>query len=66
VPDIRNGKKNGIIFDESYKGNRWLSGDAGWDAAIKYMDELMADPRKPETDEAKTANTSQALPANID
>jgi hypothetical protein len=46
--DIRNGKKNGVIFDESYKGNRWVSGgDAGWDAAIKYMDELMADPRKP-------------------
>jgi hypothetical protein len=46
--DIRNDKKNGVIFDESYKGNRWVSGgDAGWDAAIKYMDELMADPRKP-------------------
>jgi hypothetical protein len=46
--DIRNDKKNGVIFDESYKGNRWVSGgDAGWDAAVKYMDELMADPRKP-------------------
>jgi hypothetical protein len=43
---IGNGKKHGSIWDESYKGNRWLSGDAGWEAAVTYMDELMADPRK--------------------
>jgi hypothetical protein len=44
--DIRNGKKSGLIFDESYKGNRFLTGDASYEAAITYMDELMADPRK--------------------
>jgi hypothetical protein len=46
--DISNGKKSGIIFDESYKGQRFFKdGDASWDAASAYMDELMADPRKP-------------------
>jgi hypothetical protein len=35
---ITNGKKNGSMFDESYKGNRMLSGEAAY--------ELMADPRK--------------------
>jgi hypothetical protein len=42
-----NGKKHGQIWDQSYKGNRSLTGDASWDAALAYMDELMADPRKP-------------------
>ena len=33
--------------DVSYKGQRFFrDGDAGWEAAMKYMDELMADPRK--------------------
>jgi hypothetical protein len=45
--EIRNGKKHGDIWDESYKGIRPVQGDASWDAAIAYMDELMADPRKP-------------------
>jgi hypothetical protein len=45
--EIRNGKKNGTIWDESYKGQRYFKdGEAAWDAAIKYMNELMADPRK--------------------
>jgi hypothetical protein len=45
--EMKNGKKFGMIYDESYKGARWLSsGDASWEAAITYMDELMADPRK--------------------
>ena len=43
---VKNGKKTGLIFDESYKGDRLLSGDAGWQSAITYMDELMADLRK--------------------
>jgi hypothetical protein len=44
---IRNGKKHGDIWDQSYKGIRPVQGDASWDAALAYMDELMADPRKP-------------------
>jgi hypothetical protein len=44
---IRNGKKSGMILDESYKGQRYFKDDeASYEAAIKYMDELMADPRK--------------------
>jgi hypothetical protein len=41
------GKKHGAIWDQSYRGIRPVQGDASWDAAIAYMDELMADPRKP-------------------
>jgi hypothetical protein len=45
--EINNGKKNGSIFDESYKGQRFFKdGDASWEAAVTHMDELMADPRK--------------------
>jgi hypothetical protein len=44
--EIKNGKKVGMIYDESYKGDRRLLGDAGWEAAITYMNELMADARK--------------------
>jgi hypothetical protein len=45
--DIRNGKKNGNIWDQSYKGERFFKdGDASYEAAVTYMDELMADPRK--------------------
>jgi hypothetical protein len=45
--EIINGKKRGSISDESYKGQHsFKDGDAGWEAAITYMDELMADPRK--------------------
>src|SRR5262249_25277707 len=44
--EIKNGSKFGIIHEESYKGNRFVSGDAGWEATVNYMDELMADPRK--------------------
>jgi hypothetical protein len=41
------GKKSGYIWDESYQGQRYFKdGEAGWDAAIKYMNEMMADPRK--------------------
>jgi hypothetical protein len=42
--DIRNGKKTGVIF--GYTGGGRLTDDASYEAAIKYMDELMADPRK--------------------
>jgi hypothetical protein len=42
-----NGKKPGQIWDQSYKGIRPVQGDASWDAALAYMDELMADPQKP-------------------
>jgi hypothetical protein len=45
--DIRNGKKSGSIWDESYKGQRFFKdGDAAWEATVTYMNELMADPRK--------------------
>jgi hypothetical protein len=44
--EINNGKKHGSIWDESYKGNRVIGGDANYDAAVTYMYELMADPRK--------------------
>ena len=44
--EIKDGKKSGTIWDQSYKGNRFPGGDAGWEAAITYMDDLMADPRK--------------------
>src|SRR5262249_42324461 len=45
--EIRNGKKNGSIWDESYEGQRFFKdGDASWQVAVTYMDELMADPRK--------------------
>jgi hypothetical protein len=45
--EIKNGKKNGDIWDESYTGQRYFKdGDASYEAAITYMDELMADPRK--------------------
>jgi hypothetical protein len=44
---IENGKKYGSIWDESYKGQRYFKDDdASYEAAIKYMDEIMADPRK--------------------
>jgi hypothetical protein len=44
---IENGKKSGVIFDESYKGQRFFKdGDASWEGAVTYMNELMADPRK--------------------
>jgi hypothetical protein len=44
---IENGKKHGSIWDQSYTGERFFKdGDASWEAAIAYMDELMADPRK--------------------
>jgi hypothetical protein len=44
---IRNGKKDGSILDQSFKGERYFKdGEASYEAAIKYMDELMADPRK--------------------
>jgi hypothetical protein len=44
---IENGKKSGVIFDESYKGQRYFKdGDAAWEGAVTYMNELMADPRK--------------------
>jgi hypothetical protein len=44
---IRNGKKSGSIWDESYKGQRFFKdGDASYEAAVTYMNELMADPRK--------------------
>jgi hypothetical protein len=44
---IENGKKSGSIWDESYKGQRYFKdGEAAWDAAIKYMNEMMAVPRK--------------------
>jgi hypothetical protein len=52
---IKNGKKSGSIFDPDYK-KRWLPscpgecppdfGDKTWQAAVDYMNELMADPRK--------------------
>jgi hypothetical protein len=42
--DIRNGKKSGVIF--GHKGGGRISDDASYEAAITYMDELMADPRK--------------------
>jgi len=43
--EIRN--ENGSIWDESYEGQRFFKdGDASWQAAVTYMDELMADPRK--------------------
>jgi hypothetical protein len=45
--NIRNGKKNGNIWDQSFKGERFFKdGDASYEAAVTYMDELMADPRK--------------------
>jgi hypothetical protein len=45
--EIINGKKHGSISDESYKGQRsFKDGDAAWEAAVTYMNELMADPRK--------------------
>jgi hypothetical protein len=45
--EITNGKKHGLIFDKSYKGQRFIKdGDASWEAAVTYMDELMADPIK--------------------
>jgi hypothetical protein len=44
---IENGKKTGYIWDESYQGQRYFKdGEAAWDAAIKYMNEMIADPRK--------------------
>jgi hypothetical protein len=44
---IENGKKSGVIFDESYKGQRFFKdGDASWEGAVTCMNELMADPRK--------------------
>ena len=43
---ITNGKKHSLILDQSYNGDRFISGDDGWEAAIVYMYELMADPRK--------------------
>jgi hypothetical protein len=42
---IRNGKKTGVIF--GHAGGGPLSDDASYEAAINYMDEVMADPRKP-------------------
>jgi hypothetical protein len=41
---IENGKKTGVIF--AYKDWGRLTGEASYDAAIKYMNEMMADPRK--------------------
>jgi len=44
---IRNGKKTGDIWDQSFKGERFFKDDdASYEAAIAYMYELMADPRK--------------------
>ena len=44
---IQDGKKSGSIWDESYKGQRFFKdGDADWEGAVTYMNELMADPRK--------------------
>jgi len=43
---ITNGKKHGLIWDQSYSGDRFLNGDDSWETAIVYMYELMADPRK--------------------
>jgi hypothetical protein len=44
---IENGKKYGTIWDESYQGQRYFrDGEASYEAAIKYMNEMMADPRK--------------------
>jgi hypothetical protein len=44
---IKDGKKHGSIWDQSYKGERYFKdGEASYAAAITYMDELMADPRK--------------------
>jgi len=43
---ITNGKKHGLILDQSYNGDRFIGGDDSWEAAIVYMYELMADPRK--------------------
>ena len=44
---IINGKKHGSIPDESYKGQRsFKDDDASWQAAISYMDELVAEPQK--------------------
>jgi hypothetical protein len=52
---IENGKKHGNIFDPEYK-KPWLPscrggcpanfGDQTWQAAVDYMNEMMADPRK--------------------
>jgi hypothetical protein len=40
-------KKDGSIWDESYKGQRlFKDDDANWEGAVTYMDEMMADPRK--------------------
>src|SRR5262249_46082238 len=45
--EIKDGKKGGHIWDQSYTGQRWFKdGDANYEAAITYMDDLMADPRK--------------------
>jgi hypothetical protein len=41
---IENGKKGGVIF--GYKDWGRLTGEASYDAAIHYMNEMMADPRK--------------------
>lgn len=44
---IENSKKFGAIWDESYKGQRYFKDDdASYEAAIKYMDEMMVDPKK--------------------
>jgi hypothetical protein len=44
---IIDGKKSGSIWDESYKGQRYFKdSDASYEAALTYMNELMADPRK--------------------
>ena len=43
---ITNGKKHGLIVDQSYNRDHFISGDDSWEAAIVYMYELMADPRK--------------------
>jgi hypothetical protein len=52
---IENGKKHGSIWDPDYK-KPWLPscvggcpsnfGDQTWQAAVDYMNEMMADPRK--------------------
>jgi hypothetical protein len=47
IAEIINGKKHGSTPDESYKGQRsFKDDDASWEAAISYMNELVANPQK--------------------
>jgi hypothetical protein len=45
--DIKNGKYSGSIWDENYKGQCVFKGGIDcYEEAIRYMNEMMADPRK--------------------